>query len=100
VVRARHPCPGEKVWRSTSGTEILRDHQVEDHARVPHIQKVHGNAADDRYEEGAQHADGMTDRVRDESGPRRGVRGGAQLLDLRTDSLMRVDDALRAGGSP
>ena len=52
----------------------------------------------DRYQKRAQHADGMTDRVRHQLRPGRRMRRGAELLDLGAHRLMGMDDAFRDGG--
>ncbi len=69
----------QEVGGPTGDAEPFVAHQAQDVGRVPLVDQVDGPLAQQRYEEGVDHADEMTDRRPGDlrAGPRRGTCGRA-----------------------
>ena len=85
---------GDEVGRSAADRKPVALDELEHLARVPHIAQIDGCALEYRNEEGAQHADEVTDRGAGELAAAVGRVVLQQLACLETQGLMAVHDAL------
>ena len=85
---------GDEVGRSAADREPVALDELEHLARVPDVAQIDGCALEYRNEEGAQHADEVTDRGAGELAAAVGRVVLQQLACLETQGLMAVDDAL------
>ena len=89
---------GDEVGRSAADRKPVALDQLEHHARIPHVAQIDGCALEHRNEEGAQHADEVTDRGAGELAAAVGRVVLQQLAGLEAERLMAVDDALGVAG--